>query len=214
MPVNTLDQLFEESSSLVEYARGYLDYLSKLLGQLDLEAIQQVEDAFEHARIRGQTIFLLGNGGSAATASHFAEDLWFGTHVDGKYAYRVVCLADNVPTITALANDMGYENVFVEQLRALFRPGDVLVAISASGNSANVLRAVEYANDHNGKTVGLTGFDGGRLKEICDICLHVPTGVGEYGPVEDIHLIANHLLTTYLARKFAQYSVEQESSPS
>lgn len=158
-------------------------------------------DALEHARVRGQTIFLLGNGGSAATASHFAEDLWFGTHVDGKYAYRVVCLADNVPAITALANDTGYENVFIEQLRALFRPGDVVVAISASGNSPNVVRAIEYANANDGVTIGLTGFDGGRLRKICQVCVHVETAAGEYGPVEDIHLVMDHLITSYLRCK-------------
>lgn len=196
--MNNLDEIFAESQSGKDYARRYVSYLSEVLRSLDGEAIEKVIEVFQKARSVGKMIFFAGNGGSAATCSHFAEDLAYGTWTEGKKPFRVLSLADNTAYLTALANDECYENVFVGQLRSLLTNGDVLVAISASGNSPNVVKAVEYANSHGGITIGMVGFDGGKLKDICRHCCHVSTIKGAYGPVEDIHLVLDHIVSTYL----------------
>jgi D-sedoheptulose 7-phosphate isomerase len=198
--MSTLNRLFAESHSLAEYAGRYAAYISDLLKQLDYAAIDRVGRLLEEARRHGRTIFLVGNGGSAATASHAACDLSLGPRVFGGKAYRAISLADNNAFITAAGNDVGYDMVFSEQLRTLLRPGDVVLAISASGNSPNIIKAVEYANQAGAVTIGLTGFDGGRLRQIAGEQIHVPTPKGDYGPVEDLHLVLNHLITSYLVR--------------
>jgi D-sedoheptulose 7-phosphate isomerase len=207
-PMSTLDRLFSESTSLGDYASRYVSYLTQLLGQLDGEAIERIGRIFESARQAQRTIFLIGNGGSASTASHFANDLGFGTRKGGGQAYRTLSLTDNLAFITAAGNDVGYDFVFVEQLKTFLKEGDVVVAISASGNSPNVVKAVEYANDHGAITVGLTGFNGGRLREIVDDAIHIATPNGDYGPVEDLHLILDHLLSSYLMRLTARVTRE------
>ena len=144
-----------------------------------------------------EPIFFVGNGGSASTASHFTSDLSAGMNLK---PFRAISLTDNNSTLTALANDFGYQNVFVKQLEALYRKDDLLVAISASGNSPNILRAVEYVKRLQGITIGLTGFNGGKLLTASDYCVIVPTDQGEYGFVEDVHLIINHIVATYFRR--------------
>jgi D-sedoheptulose 7-phosphate isomerase len=196
--MSTLDRLFVRSTRLADYARRYALYLAELLAELDCEAIERVGRVFEDARKNGRTIFLIGNGGSAATASHFANDLGLGPRVKGGKPYRAISLTDNMAFVTAAGNDLGYETVFVEQLKTLMRPGDVVVAISASGNSPNVIKAIEYAKAHGACTVGLTGFDGGQLRKIVDECVHIDTPRGDYGPVEDLHLMLDHLMASYL----------------
>jgi len=196
--MNNLDEIFSGSQSGSDYAQRYASYLSELLRALDVRAIEETIAIFREARSKGRTIFFVGNGGSAATSSHFAEDLEYGTRAEGKQSFRVLSLTDNTPYITAVANDEGYEHVFVRQLQSHFSPGDVLVGISASGNSPNVIKAVEYANDNGGVTIGMTGFDGGRLKNLSRCCIHVKTVKGAYGPVEDIHLVLGHIISTYL----------------
>jgi len=198
--MSTLNRLFTESNSLAEYAGRYAAYITDLLDQLDYAAIDRVGRLLEDARHRGRTIFIVGNGGSAATASHFACDLSLGPRVFGGKAYRAISLADNNALITAAGNDLGYETVFSEQLKTLLTPGDVVLAISASGNSPNVVKAVEYANHAGAMTIGLTGFDGGRLRHIAREHIHIPTPKGDYGPVEDLHLMLNHLISSYLVR--------------
>jgi len=196
--MNNIEKIFSESHSCVEYARGYFSYLSQLFGKIDSRAVQQLAEIFDGARRCGKQIIFMGNGGSAATASHFANDLAKGARVKHKAPFKALSIADNVSLITALANDDGYESIFVEQLRNILNAGDVVVGISASGNSPNVLKAIEYANECGAITVGLTGFSGGRLREIARHYVHVDTPKGEYGPVEDIHMILDHLVTTYL----------------
>lgn len=196
--MNNLDDIFSESQSGGDYARRYASYLSELLRSLDVAAIDKTIAIFQKARADGKTIFFVGNGGSAATCSHFAEDLEYGTRTEGKRPFRVLSLTDNTAYITAVANDEGYENVFLRQLESHFSAGDVLVAISASGNSPNAVRAAEYANSNGGITIGMVGFDGGKLKSICHHCCHVKTIKGAYGPVEDIHLVLDHIISTYL----------------
>ena len=148
------------------------------------------------ARAENRKIFFCGNGGSASTASHFTSDLAKGTIVEGTPRFRALSLADNIPQILAWGNDSCYEDIFVEQLKNLWDPGDVLIGISGSGNSENVLRAVEYANQNGGTTVGLTGFDGGKLKDMTRLCLVVP--VHYMQKIEDIHMLVDHLVTSLI----------------
>ncbi len=189
---------FVTTSDVKEFTQNYVKRLGQLLASLDLDALAALIDQIERVRAAGKTIFLIGNGGSAATASHMAEDLAFGTRMREGARIKALSLTDNQPFVMAAANDIGYESIFEEQLKNLMRPGDLLIAISASGNSPNVVRAVDFANRHGGISVGLVGFDGGQLKESCHILLHVETEHGEYGPVEDMHLIIDHIITEFL----------------
>ena len=196
--MNKIEEIFSKARSGGDYAKKYVSYLSELLRDLDFKAIEKVIEVFQNARVNGKTIFFVGNGGSAATCSHFAEDLALGTFIAGKTPFKALSLTDNVAYVTAMGNDEGYENIFVGQMRNLFKRGDVLVGISASGNSPNVIKAIEYANDNGGISIGLLGFDGGKMKGICHHYIYIKTMKGEYAPVEDIHLVMGHLITTYL----------------
>lgn len=195
--MNRLELLYRTSSQPSTYAKGYLDYLREVLSSLDVEAIGSFIGVLLEARERGARIFFCGNGGSASTASHFANDLAMGCRSWEK-PFRAVSMTDNVPILTAVSNDYGYDEVFVRQLQTQMEPGDVVVGISASGNSPNVVKAIEYAKANGAFTVGLTGFDGGQLKPEAHLNLHIPTNTGEYGPAEDGHIIIDHLVGSYL----------------
>lgn len=160
-------------------------------------AINEILSAHE----RGASIFTLGNGGSAALASHFACDLGKGTLVRLKSnkRFRVISLTDNVPLITAWANDHGYEHVFAEQLENLVESNDVVFAISGSGNSPNVLRALEVAKHHGARTIGLAGFEGGKMKSLCDVCVILPSDNMEV--IEDFHLSMTHAISSVIRRR-------------
>jgi D-sedoheptulose 7-phosphate isomerase len=185
----------------------YLNGLYTMLDQLPLRAAQQLIYLLIAANAEGRTVFLFGNGGSAATASHFACDLAKNTIVPETPRFRVVALTDNVPLISAWANDEAYETVFAQQLDALVKPGDVVIGISGSGNSENVLRAIHLANQRGATTVGLTGFDGGRLKEMVDLSLHVPHPNMEQ--VEDAHLILEHMICTTLRAELNTQAIDR-----
>jgi D-sedoheptulose 7-phosphate isomerase len=199
--MSRLDDLYGEGDTEA-FARGYLDYVSEILAKLDVRAIAAFANELLGARDRRAHIFFLGNGGSAATASHFANDIAIGSKSWDR-PFRAISLTDNVAVMTAIANDHGYEEIFTKQLHALLDPKDLVVAISVSGNSPNVLGAVAYAQEHGARTVALTGFDGGRLRDLVDLELHVPTEPGEYGPAEDVHMIFDHLLGAYLLNRCA-----------
>lgn len=195
----TLEQILRESADAAQFARAYLDYLSGLLRSLDPKAIAGFIQELEAARAKAQTVFVIGNGGSAATASHMANDLSVGAHpADGSPPFRVLSLTDNVAAMTAIGNDAGYQNLFVYQLRAHYRAGDRLVAISASGNSPNLVEAARWVKKQGGRVMALVGFDGGELKRLADLAIHVQTPKGEYGPVEDVHMIMDHLVYSWL----------------
>jgi D-sedoheptulose 7-phosphate isomerase len=162
-----------------------------------------VIDCFIDVRKNEKKIFFAGNGGSASTASHFAQDLGEVGRKAGKKGFKTLSLTDNISLITAIGNDYGYGKIFTIQMAELFIEGDVLVAISASGNSPNIVNAVELAKKMGGGTVGLVGFDGGQLKNLCDHVIHVKSQKGEYGPVEDIHMILDHMITSYLIFHFS-----------
>lgn len=197
--MNKIDEIFSDSSNALEFSRNYFEYLATVLSKIDVYAIQSFIDLLLRARDEDRQIFFIGNGGSAATASHFANDIGVGTRSLDK-PFRAVSLTDNNAVITAIANDDGYDQVFRYQLQIQMRPGDIVVAISASGNSPNVLSAINYAKEQGSTTVGLTGFDGGDLRQMVDLAIHVPTAKGEYGPVEDAHMVLDHLIGAYLMR--------------
>ena len=174
--------------------QDYLTDLQTTLSNLPLNDIERAVEVLIDARLNDRQVFTLGNGGSAATASHFACDLGKGTVVPGYPRFRVMALTDNMPLFSALANDYGYEHVFVEQLANLVRPGDVVIGICGSGNSSNVLNAIQLAREVGATTIGMTGFDGGKLKDMVDICILAPSHCME--KVEDTHLVLEHLIST------------------
>jgi len=194
---NAIEDLFQKNNSPAAFAKAYLAHLTKTLEVLDVDAIASFIGILLAARDSEKTLFFLGNGGSAATSSHFANDIAVGTRSTRK-PFRAVSLTDNVAVMTAIANDYSYDDIFLLQLKYQLRKGDVVVGISASGNSPNVLKAIKYANSVDAHTVGLTGFDGGRLRKMVKTSLHVQTGKGEYGPVEDVHMILDHLVGAFL----------------
>jgi len=197
--MNTLEEIYAQSSIQTDYFRKYSDYVQKLLSQIDTESVKRVVDCLLKAREDNKTIYFAGNGGSASTASHFAQDMGeIGRKIRGK-GFRTQSINDNVSALTAISNDYSYDNVFSLQIEYNFDPGDVLIVISASGNSPNVIKAVNLAKEKGGITVGLVGFeDGGRLAQVCDHIVHIKSKKGEYGPVEDIHLTLNHMIVSYL----------------
>jgi len=199
--MNNIDRIFTHDP--VVFAGAYLDYLRQVLLRIDTKEIGRFIETLLDARARDVAIFFIGNGGSAATASHFANDLAIGTN-DYAKPFRVFSLTDNVAVISAIGNDFGYEDIFSRQLQVLGKKGDVLVAISASGNSPNLLKAFDYARTAGIKTVALTAFDGGKMKAVADEVVHVPTEPKEYGPAEDAHMVLDHLVANYLMRMIRQ----------
>ena len=181
---------------MINFINDYITELQATISRLVPEQVQSVIDAFLEVRERDGQIFVIGNGGSAATASHLAVDLGKGASHDGQRRFRVMSLTDNVPWMSALSNDLSYSDVFAEQLKNFARPGDLLLAISGSGNSENVVRAVQYANSIGCDTIGFAGFAGGRLKQEARQCIVVESD--HMGRIEDGHLILQHIVTYYL----------------
>lgn len=179
----------------MNYTNDIRDYLAleiEVLKKLDVEQINAALNLLDETRQKKGRIYICGNGGSAATASHFQNDFNKGVSEYIEVPFRFHCLNDNVATLMAIANDIGYEEVFRFQIRNNLEENDVLVAISGSGNSPNVIRAVEYAKEHGCKIIGLTGFSGGKLKELSDISLHAP--INSMQVTEDIHMIFDHMM--------------------
>jgi len=195
--MNRIDGFFTEN--IEQFSQSYFSYLKEIIDKVDLSEIKIFVELLLSARKSGATIFFIGNGGSAATASHFANDLAFGTHEHEK-PFKAISITDNVSVLTALGNDYGYGEIFVRQLKVYAEKGDVVVGISASGNSKNLINAFNYAKSSGIKTMALTAFDGGQMKVIADNCIHIPTEDKEYGPAEDVHMILDHLICSYLMR--------------
>ena len=187
--------------------RPFLERVGRELLRVDPAEIKALADAMYDCYERGRFIFVVGNGGSGSNASHFCEDIGKGTlrredfDNDQKKRVRIISLTDNTPYILAWGNDEGFERVFVEQLKNLASPGDLLIAISGSGNSLNILRAVEWANAHGLKTFGCTGFSGGKLRTLAHHNFHVP--LDDMGIVESIHLTAFHWIVDDLHRRIS-----------
>jgi D-sedoheptulose 7-phosphate isomerase len=175
----------------------YLGRVLRALQSIPMDRVASFVELLVAARELRRTVFLVGNGGSAATASHMATDLGVGSQRLG-VGLRVICLVDNSAVLTATSNDVGFEDVYAAQVRLLGQPGDILVAISASGNSPNLLKVAVEAKEQGLSVVALTGFAGGELAGLADTSIHVPTAHGDYGPAEDAHLVINHMVTELL----------------
>lgn len=193
----------------MDHIQNYISILQQTMDQLPTQLIVDVIRVLQYARVQGNQIFIMGNGGSATTSSHFVCDLAKNTRRVGLPHFRVIGLADNMSILSAYANDEGYENIFAQQLANLIRPGDVVIGISASGNSKNVINAIEEAQNHSAITIGFTGFDGGRLGQMVDINIHVQSNIIEH--VEDVHLMLEHLIVKAIKEQ-AQPEAELSTS--
>ena len=187
--------------SIENFVKSYKSRLIDLINEIDSHVIEAIINAIEHTVQRKSRIYILGNGGSSATASHMVNDLGAGLRRRGIINLDVVSLADNTPVITAIANDIGYDNIFYMQMEGLLNPDDLVIAISCSGNSPNITKAIQYAKKQGCKLIGVTGFDGGLLKDISDINFHVDVEKGQYGLVEDVHMILDHIIYSYYNSK-------------
>lgn len=178
----------------------YIDHLHRILSSLDKNELVKLEQLL--CTLSGeQRVYIIGNGGSAATASHMVNDFGIGLKRRGKLNISAIALADNLASCTAIANDTGYDNIFYLQLKNVLNPQDVVIAISCSGTSPNIIKAVRYAKEIGATVVGFSGFDGGELTRLSDIVLHAQTNPGEYGLVEDVHMVINHMLYSWFVQK-------------
>jgi len=182
-----------------EFAKEYLADLKTSIDRLPLDKLEEIVELLRGACQNGERIYVMGNGGSAATASHFVCDFAKGCNVKGKKKFKVISLTDNVPMLTALGNDISYDDIFTGQLEPLLEKDDLVIAFTGSGNSKNILKAVEYANSVGAVTIALTGFDGGKVKGLAKTCLVVPSDNMER--IEDLHLIIEHLIHLYLLKE-------------
>jgi D-sedoheptulose 7-phosphate isomerase len=178
--------------SIIDTLIDYKNTLAEALKNLSLEEVAIVIELLRQIKMNKKNIFVIGNGGSALTASHLASDLNKGASYNKQERFRVTCLCDNIATIMAYANDVDYTQIFVEQLKNFLQPKDMVIGISGSGNSVNVINAFEYANSIGASTVALVGFDGGKLKQIAQYTIHIP--INDMQISEDLHLVIVHML--------------------
>lgn len=188
------------------FVKDYLIRLKQVLDDIDVDVISDIVDSFEETIINNSRIYIIGNGGSSATASHMVNDLGAGLRRRDIINFDVTSLGDNSPVITAIANDIGYENIFYMQIKGNISANDVVVAISCSGDSPNIIKAVDYAKDLGCKIIGVTGFKGGYLKKISNINFHVNAPEGEYGLVEDAHMILDHIIYSYYVQTQSSFN--------
>lgn len=186
----------------MDYTKGIRDYIeleAKVLKELDDKAINEAMNELMRTRDEGADVYVFGNGGSASTASHYVGDFNKGvSDALGGNMFRFHCLSDNMATMMAIANDYSYEDIFVKQLVGKLRPQDVVIGISGSGNSENVVRAIAYSKEVGAVSIGVTGYTGGKVREMCDISLHAD--INDMQIAEDIHLVFNHLMMSVLCR--------------
>jgi D-sedoheptulose 7-phosphate isomerase len=191
--------------SLTDFVAGYFERLKAGLDGLPMERLEQIGEVLFRAYCNSKQVFIVGNGGSAATASHMACDLGKNTISPNRPRFRIMSLNDNVPLLSALANDLGYERVFAEQLVNLIRPGDILISISGSGRSPNILHAMRYAHENGAINIAFLGFDGGPALELADEYILVASD--DYGVIEDVHMVVDHVLTGYFKLRVSQYEL-------
>jgi D-sedoheptulose 7-phosphate isomerase len=179
--------------------RTYFSRVSETLNRLDIQAVEDFVELLLHAHKNEKTIYIFGNGGSAATASHVTGDFLKGISYGLDKRFRVICLSDNIPGLTAISNDLGYDEIFVEQLKAFLRKDDLVIGISGSGNSANIVKAMEYAGRNGARTIAMCGYKGGRIRELADLVIHVP--VNDMEITEDIHILIFHAVKQALNKR-------------
>ena len=187
----------ENNMEYTKQIAAYFKKLKKTIDLIDLSDLNTLMNILEKAREEGSQIFIMGNGGSSATASHYVCDFNKGISMEQEKKFKLICLNDNIPSLMAYANDLSFEDIFVRQLKNYFQAGDIVIGVSGSGNSKNVLNAIQYANEHGGVTVGLTGYDGGKLKKMCRYGVHVP--VDDMQITEDLHMVLDHCMMKILS---------------
>lgn len=185
------------SVNCIDFINIYKAKLVDLINNIDSEKVENIIKVLEKVQSSKGTIYVIGNGGSASTASHMVNDLEIGLKRREIKSFNMESLSDNTAVCTAIANDTGYENIFYYQLKDKLKEDDLIIAISCSGNSPNIIKAVKYAKELKVSILGMTGFDGGELQSLSDINFHVDTKNGEYGLVEDMHMILNHIIYSY-----------------
>ena len=199
-PADTVD-VSGYISPFREFYSRYIQGINQVLEALDVSQVELLVADLCRARGAHRQILLIGNGGSAANASHIVNDLGKQRVADERCLFRVISLADNVSRITACANDLGYDQIFMNQLKNILEPGDLVIAISSSGNSPNVIKAVEYANARGAMTWGMVGFEGGGLQKAAKRCIYIPTEVGQYGFMEDVTLVIGHMISEFVTER-------------
>ncbi len=190
--------------SIVEFSERYFAKINKIFNQLDLKQIKRFEQELLKLKKTNSTLFVFGNGGGAATAMTMSNDLGFDImkKTKVKKTFKIISLNDNSSVLTAIGNDVGYENIFLNQLKIHFKKNDKILILSASGNSENLVKAAKWVKLKKGKILSIVGFDGGKIKRLSDTCIHIKTLKGEYGPVEDLQLIINHIFAHWFQIKF------------
>jgi D-sedoheptulose 7-phosphate isomerase len=189
----------ERKINIQNYFNDYRERLNNLLNKMDINILEKIIEIMVNTFKKGKTVYVCGNGGSAATASHFQADFSFFIRYFTKFRPKVRALTDNVAMLTAVGNDTSFDDIFVEQLKGHFEKGDAIICISASGNSDNVVRAAKYANENGGTSLAFVGFSGGKLLQTAHFSLFTPNPKGDYGPIEDAHIIFSHLIINYLS---------------
>lgn len=187
-----------QKTVFADFYKNYAENIYRILSTMDVASVEALVKDILLARAEKRNIFVFGNGGSASSASHMANDFSKQRFEDEKYLFRIMSLNDNISCLTATANDFGYEYIFVNQLKTTLRTGDLVIGISSSGNSPNITRAIRYANEKGCTTYGIVGFNGGELKKCSSNCVYIPTKVGQYGYMEDVTLIINHMISIYI----------------
>jgi D-sedoheptulose 7-phosphate isomerase len=190
----------KKKTEIQNYFKDYRNRIDEILNTVQIEILVETIELIISTFKTGNTLYVCGNGGSAATATHMQADFSFFTRYFTKFRPKVRALTDNAAMMTAVGNDTSFDDIFVEQLKGHFQSGDILICISASGNSENVLRAASYANENGGTSIGFVGFEGGKLLNTASISLFTPNPKGDYGPIEDVHMIFNHLIVNYLSK--------------
>ena len=200
--MKSVKEICKKSKKIDEFSLSYIENLHKLFSGINLNHLIKIEKELRELRKNNSTLYVFGNGGGAATAMTMANDLGFDVlKKTGKKTFKIISLNDNSSVMTAIANDTDYTKIFLNQLNIHFKKGDKVLIFSASGNSKNLISAAKFVKSRNGKVLSIVGFNGGKLKKLSDICLHVPSKKGDYGPVEDAQLIINHILAHWFQEK-------------
>ena len=195
--------ILKKQKNVSDYFKVYFEHLIDIIHNIDIKKISNLCKALETCRNSNSNIFVIGNGGSAVNASAMANDLGFDIlKKTRKKPFKIISLTDNNAINSAIANDIGFENIFISQIQTFYKKGDMLIVLSASGNSENLINAAKWFKQKKGKIFGILGFGGGKLKKICNESLIIKSKKGEYGPVEDLQLIINHILAHWFQIKF------------
>lgn len=205
--MSEINKLSQKNTDIASFAESYFKNLTKVFTTLEKKSIIQIEREFLDLRKKNATLYVFGNGGGAATAMTMANDLGFDVlKKTGKKTFKIISLNDNSSVVTAIANDTSYDDIFLNQLKIHFRKNDKILIFSASGNSKNLIKAANWVKKRNGKVISILGFDGGKLKKISNLSIHIKTEKGDYGPVEDIQLIINHILAHWFQKNLSYKS--------